>query len=242
MSALALASVLLVQPESTLGEVTGTVAYRERMALPPTAELVVSLDEFREGSHINLTEVRTLLGGKQVPIQFKLPYLKNSVKPNAQYGVRARILVDGTAIFESTQAEMVITNGKTSVEMMLRQPTPLGGWKIEDRTWGLVMLEGQTVVVSGRRPTLRFSTKDNQIAGFSGVNGFGGTFELKAPQLQIDPGAMTMMAGSPEQMQIEQQFLRVLPLVNRVRVESGDLVLLRGEKALARFTSIVTNE
>jgi heat shock protein HslJ len=48
---------------------------------------------------------------------------------------------------------------------------------------------------------------------------------------------MTLMAGPPAQMRLEQEFVEALAKTNRLTIEEGELILWRGEKELLRFRS-----
>jgi putative lipoprotein len=236
----ALSALLTVAAASQTQFVTGSVAYRERMALPPTAEVVVSLDRFVEDAsgtqeHINISEVRMKLGGKQVPVQFSLPYARETVTAGSKLGIRAVIRVDGEVLFESAKTETVVTNGKRKIDLILVRAMSMEMPPLTNVTWELMGLDSQALKFETRRPTLRFDAETGQLRGFSGVNSFGGTFEYKAPTIQIDPGAMTMMAGPPERMEVESRLMQILPSVTRATIQEGELVLSRGEKELARF-------
>lgn len=227
LAALALGLSLVVSTP-----ITGKVTYRERIALPEDAELVVSLDRF-DGGHRLVSEVRMVLDGAQVPISFAIPFVRTGAS-EGEFGVRAAIVSGGKRLFESEEHTPVLSNGQSEANIVLvrataPEPAVIG---VE---WKLRWLEGAEIAASERGPTLTF-LEDGTIQGFSSVNGFGGEYAWSAPSIQIDPGAMTMMAGPPELMAIENGFLRVLPIANRLELFEGELVLKRGERELARFT------
>lgn len=212
------------------GLVVGTATYRERIALPPDAVFVAVLERDLRGSRQVVTEVRRTLGGKQVPLDFSLPY---SVEPSptARYEVRAEIRGKDGVLFLTPEPRPVRLGTKDRISLMLvRASTSVVGV-----TWTLTWLEGKTVSASQGSPTLTLAD-DGTLRGFGGVNQFGGTYHWAAPQIQIDPGATTLMAGPPEAMETEAAYLRMLPLANRMGLFRGNLVLRRGDKELARFT------
>lgn len=234
MIATAVFALAAVLSAAAPNAVTGEVSFRERMALPPGAVLVVSLDRLGKDSlHENLSEVSLRLEGQQPPIAYSLPYLARSIKSGEQYGVRAAILVEGRRWFESPRATMVIANGKRTANLVLTRARQ-DGPKL-DGAWELVALEGQKVTLEGRRPSLVFDSERKQAGGYTGVNTFGGSFTWSPPHVQIDPGPMTKMAGPPERMELENDYIRVLPMVNRLTIEEGMLILWRGEREMARF-------
>lgn len=78
------------------GKVTleGSAAYRERIALPPTARLVVEIRDVSLADApaplIASTEVKA--EGRQVPLPFAIEYDAGRINPRHRYAVSARIL------------------------------------------------------------------------------------------------------------------------------------------------------
>ena len=65
-------------------KITGSVAYRERIALPPDAVVQVRLDDASqpEAPPTLVAETTVPTAGKQVPISFELPYRAADILPN----------------------------------------------------------------------------------------------------------------------------------------------------------------
>ena len=226
------AMLLSPQPQSVNSiELGGTVTTRLRMALPPDAQVVISVDRFMAGQQMQIAETRIITGGQQVPYAWRMVIPRANLTSGARLGVRARIEFGGRIQLESPRHSM-ISGGRSDLALDLVRAAP-SPWAVQGVDWQLVSIEGRRVT-GQRLPTLRLN-QDGTLNGHSGVNGFGGSFAYQAPHLQIDPGAMTMMAGSPEAMQLEMNLLRLLPLINRATIESGELVLSRGEKMLLRW-------
>jgi putative lipoprotein len=104
--------------------VTGTVAYRERMALPPAAVVRLQLqDVSRQDVAATIIDSVTIRpNGKQVPISFTLRYDPARIQENSTYAVQARITVDGNLLFINDVSYPVITRGNSKqVQMMLRR-------------------------------------------------------------------------------------------------------------------------
>ena len=107
------------------GLVSGTVTYRQRIALSPTAVVEVKLlDVSRaDGQAITIAEQRIQPEGRQVPIAFELRYDPSRIQQRRQYVIQARILEDGRVRFLSSDAYPVITGGNPStVEVIVRPP------------------------------------------------------------------------------------------------------------------------
>ncbi|OEF25664.1 YbaY family lipoprotein [Vibrio rumoiensis] len=106
-----------------LESISGTIAYRERMALPDDAVISVTLEDVSiadKAADIIATD-SFITGGKQVPFAFKLDYNANQIIPNHTYAIRAKIAVNGKLRFITDTREAVITdaNKTQSVSLML---------------------------------------------------------------------------------------------------------------------------
>jgi putative lipoprotein len=103
--------------------VTGSVTYRERMALPPGYVLRVELRDISRqdaaSEEIASVEMRPR---RQVPIRYALRYDPGRIDPAYMYSVSARILIDGRLAFISTRINSVLTRGASSKADILLQP------------------------------------------------------------------------------------------------------------------------
>ena len=109
--------------------VSGTVTYRERIALTPGATLEVSLrDVSYQDAAAPLIARQTISDPGQVPIRFKVEYNKDDIDSRNTYGVSARIVEsDGRLAFTNDTAYDVITRGnpsKVDMLLVLVQPPP----------------------------------------------------------------------------------------------------------------------
>ena len=106
-----------------VARVTGTVTYRERIALPPTAVIKVQLVDVSraDAPAIVLGEQVTQAAGKQVPFSFEIPFDPAKIEPQYSCAVQARIEQDGKLRFISDRHYAVITRGApTRVDIVLR--------------------------------------------------------------------------------------------------------------------------
>jgi len=105
------------------GRVTGTVAYRERIALPPGAVVKVQLVDVSraDAPSIVLGEQTIQTAGKQVPFAFEIAYDPSAIDERMSYAVQARIEDGGRLLFVSDQRYPVLTRGApASVTMVLK--------------------------------------------------------------------------------------------------------------------------
>jgi putative lipoprotein len=97
--------------------VTGTVSYRERIALAPGSLVIVTLEDTSkaDAKATMLGEARITIERNQVPIAFAIEVEPGRIDPRHRYAVRARILdPQGALRWTSTQAYLVITDGHPS--------------------------------------------------------------------------------------------------------------------------------
>lgn len=94
-------------------ELSGTVAYRERIALPKGAVVKVELrDVSRADAPAGVLAIQTIRTQQQVPIPFALPYDPAKIDQSHRYAVRAEIRTAGDALMWTTMdAYPVLTNG-----------------------------------------------------------------------------------------------------------------------------------
>lgn len=110
---------------ATSARVTGTVSYRERLALMPGVTIKVQLADVSraDAPAVVLGEQTIKTDGNQVPFRFELPYDPAAIKPQNTYAVSARMEdVNGRLRFITDQRYAVITRGApTHVDMVMRQ-------------------------------------------------------------------------------------------------------------------------
>ena len=114
---------------SKANTVTGTVIYRVRMALPPTAVIEVMLQDvsLADAPAKTLADEKITLGERQVPIPFSLTFDPAKVEQNHTYSLRARILVDGQLRFISDKSYPVITRGNSNQAEIVVTPVTAPG-------------------------------------------------------------------------------------------------------------------
>jgi putative lipoprotein len=74
------------------GRLTGTVTYRERVALPPNARVIVSLEDVSGNASGAFIAQQTLQPKTQVPFNFDLRYIPSAIDRRHDYALRASIV------------------------------------------------------------------------------------------------------------------------------------------------------
>ena len=102
-------------------EVTGTVSYRERIALVPGARVEVKLLDvsLQDAKAQTITE-QTIEVTHQVPIPFELVYDPVEIREGRSYSVRATIYQGDQMMFTTDRVYPVLTGGQGSqVDLVL---------------------------------------------------------------------------------------------------------------------------
>ena len=93
--------------------ISGTVAYLERMAMPPSAEVRVALLDGASGNAPArvIAEVTEVMGERQVPIPFAIEIPAGAIDEQTPYALHAEILIDGALQFQTPDPIPVPTLG-----------------------------------------------------------------------------------------------------------------------------------
>ncbi len=227
--------------------ITGSVAYRVRIALPPDAVVNVRLEDVSQadGAPTLIAERSMATEGRQVPIQFTLEYDAAKIISAHRYHVQATIKTGSEVLFTTTREYPVLTHDAGShVEILLEQsrgsgtqPNAPKSASLEDTFWRLVELDGRPALPSNgpRDAGITFVSRQGIIGANTGINSMGGEYTLDGKHLAITPGMMTMMAGPEPLMQQEQAFVAALGRITSYRINDRSLELLAGEDVVMKF-------
>ena len=93
------------QPDNSLMRViSGEVWYRERIAIPPGAKVIVVLeDQSKADAPATVITDYTHIVDGQGPYPFRLVYDPSALDERMRYGLRARIEKDAKLLFSSTE-------------------------------------------------------------------------------------------------------------------------------------------
>ncbi|HQR60553.1 MAG TPA: YbaY family lipoprotein [Methylophilaceae bacterium] len=117
------------------GLVTGTAAYRERIAMPPDAVFEATLEDvsLADAPAKTIGQVRIEALGSP-PIHFEIPYDEARIEARHSYAVRARVLRSDGLMFFTDRSYPVLTrgHGKQVSMMMHLNPGPGSGKNATD--------------------------------------------------------------------------------------------------------------
>lgn len=111
-----------IQAQSSVEKVTGTVSYRERIALPAGSVVTVTLQDvsLADAPAKVIAKHRFETSGKQVPFDFELAYHTSKIDSRHRYSVSARIEVNGKLRFITDTSYPVITDLNSTDHVDLR--------------------------------------------------------------------------------------------------------------------------
>ena len=92
-------------------KVTGSITYRERIALPPSAVITVQLVDVSraDAPAVLIAEQVIPTQGRQVPFEFTLAYEASRIQASHTYAVQVRIEDGGRLLFISDTVNRAIT-------------------------------------------------------------------------------------------------------------------------------------
>ncbi|TDR90094.1 putative lipoprotein [Enterovirga rhinocerotis] len=187
----------------------GRVIYRERMALPPSALVEVSLLDVSRADARAVTLGRTTIRpGRQAPIRYRLGYDDARILPGRSYALHARITAGGRLLFLSTDRHPVFAGGPNATDILVRRvggepqaASPAGRWRAERI--------GGRGVVDRLQSVLDLAT-DGAVSGTGGCNRMSGRASVNGAAIVFGPLASTEMACPPAAMDQERRFFEAL--------------------------------
>ena len=121
--ALLLASLGGCGSDADAPAVTGTVTYRERIAMPPGAVVTVRLEDvsLADAAAVPVAD-QVITNPGNVPVPYSVEYDSMMINPVRTYAVRAEIRVGATLWATTTSSYPVITGGSPSsgVEILVQ--------------------------------------------------------------------------------------------------------------------------
>jgi len=239
--------------KSSVARIEGSVWYRERMALPPDAEIHIFLEDVARmdvPSDVIATTSIAPRGGP--PWGFSLAYDPGRLHDRGRYALRARIEVDGQLLFINT--ERIPAFGESVGSPVKILVSRVGGTRsgrgvtaaapdasLTKTYWKLTELDGQPAALGagGRELHIVLTSEGNRVGGFSGCNRFTGSYELSDAQLHFKQLAATNMACM-EGMEQEQRFLEALGGAMRFTISGDNLAIYSSDEHLIlRFEAVV---
>ncbi|MFO1116472.1 MAG: YbaY family lipoprotein [Beijerinckiaceae bacterium] len=218
--------------EAAPRKLAGTLAYRERIALPPDARAEVTLvDVARADAAATIVGQTTVSPAGQVPIRWEMTFDDNALQPRGRYALQARILSGERLLFVTTQSNPVFGGGKDKTDLMLQstrapdRPAPApdpaqkwqGRWLAENIGGGGVLDRVQSYIEIG---------PDGSVAGSGGCNRIFGKARIDRAEMSFGAMGSTQMACPLAVMDQERKFLDALMAARAWRADEQRRKLL----------------
>ena len=226
-------------------QVTGTLMYRERIALRPgsVAEVWLLDTSLADAPAVEIAYQRIEDPGNP-PIPFVLDYDPAEIREGMQYSVRGTIRYGDELLFTSDTHYPVLTRGAgNTAEILLimvdrapREPAA----SLTGTYWKLTSIGADPYRHEGEEaePHLTFDGESGTVSGQTGCNSFTGGFEtsstMSGAMLELGNLAVTMRACMSG-METERAFLDGLGAVNRYEIAGSTLTLYADDDPLLRF-------
>ncbi len=230
-----------VAMDQAAGVIEGTVLYRERMMLPPDAQLEIQLEDVsRADAPATVLAVVTQATATAPPWPFRISYDPTTLDPRHRYGLRATVRHEGQLVF--TSDSFVDAFAEDAPEIVLVHvprsapaPTAAAGG-LPAGQWQLLSLHGEPADTgAGDKPlTLVIDELESRVAGFSGCNRYTGPYTLEAGVLALGQLAVTRMACM-DGADLEQRYLSTLRSVDGFSLLESRLQLKVGAATVAVF-------
>lgn len=200
---------------------SGSVTYRERVALPPGSVVEVELRDvsLADAPATVLAETVITTAGENVPIPFELAYSPRDIRENLSYALFARILVDGELRWSTDAHIPVLTRGAPATDInatlvMVGVSSELGASSgasavaLLGTTFRLMSYGGEAIP-QGRNYTLSF--EEGRISA-QFCNRLAGSYVLAESILSAPQMVTTEMycEGPGNPMELEGAFARLL--------------------------------
>ena len=229
-------------------QVTGTLMYRERIALRPgsVAEVWLLDTSLADAPAVEVAYQRIDDPGNP-PIPFVLDYDPAEIREGMQYGVRATIKHRDQLLFTSDTHYPVLTRGAgNSAEVLLvmvdRTPGKPGA-SLTGTYWKLTSIGTDAYNHEGEQPEphLKFDAESGIVSGQTGCNSFSGGYKtsstMSGAMLELGNLAVTMRACTSG-MEIERAYLDGLAAVNRYGISGNTLTLYADDSPLLGFEAV----
>jgi putative lipoprotein len=230
--------------DAASASLSGTVTYRERVALPPDAIVEISLIDATAQDDapraVATTAVRA--EGRQVPLPFSLHYDASKIAKSHLYTVRAAIKSGSELLFTTDIARAVITQeNPTHVDLMLTRVDPTeatGTGDLAGSSWILEDLNGAGVV-AGSRVTLEFAEK-GRATGTGSCNRYFATVEISGSSIRFGAVGATRMACAATAVSLQEvKYFGALEDASRFTLEEGVLSIYGSTSRPLRFRRAV---
>lgn len=215
---------------------TGQATYRERIALPPDAQLQITLVTLPD-AHPIVKAISNVPVPGQVPLHFTLDVHSQLIADGGQFGLLAEIHTRGRTLFRNAQPVPVDVTAPLPVQIVMNfspepSPQPSGETTrpvepsnaLFETVWIAQTIAGTAVLDATE---ISFSiAPDHRAGGNGGCNSYFTEAKFEGKTLHFGPVAGTLMACDSKVMQQEHQFFAALAATASYDLNAETLTLL----------------
>lgn len=212
---------------------SGDVTYRQRIALPPNAQLRVTLVTLgTDGEAKPVAGATALISTPgQVPLAFAFDVRSNVVSASGQYGLSAEILSGNIVVFRDAAPVPVDIEAIAPVTIIVH-PLPVPAEPVAtldimpaifETEWAVDSIGG-TPVLPTAIPTLSIAP-EGRAGGHGGCNSYFAEAAFANDGLTFGPVAGTRMACAPDVMTQEAALFAALAATRAYRIDGAVLHL-----------------
>lgn len=211
---------------------SGNVTYRERIALPPGAQLNVTLVELPHATPVAGASAKVPATGG-APLAFEL-HVRRTLRADTTYGLIAEISAGNGFYFRNPTPVAVDPASPAAINILVRSAPapkpvsepdmPLPPASLTDISWTVTSIGGRPV--SGTRPSTLSIGADLAVGGNGGCNNYFTEARIDGTTLSFGPAAATRMACAEEAMKQEAAYFTALAAVTSYQLDGKSLRLL----------------
>lgn len=209
------------------------VSYRERIMLPPTARISVTLEDVsRMDVAATIIDKQNISAQSGPPYKLTMSYDANKIDPRMRYALRARIENNGKLLFTNTSFIPAFEKKNQPVSILVQSvgaqkaaPTPQRQ-TLANSNWQVIRIGADEGPKGANGQAISLNLQDGQASGFSGCNNFHGSYTIAQQSIKFGPLASTRKACiDPSATAAEQMFLQHIGKVDGYSLKSGKLLL-----------------
>lgn len=133
---------------------------------------------------------------------------------------------------------MVITAFSCSKKTMQTSSGQIPDAPLTNTRWKLIKLPGMEIPLLEKDAFIQFRKENNRAFGSGGCNNLMGSYTVSEKKLKLSQMASTMMACTPEIMQVERAFSKALAETDSYSVSGDSLMLMKGDTVLAEMEAL----
>lgn len=217
----------------------GDVVYRERMALPETAQVeVVLADVSLADAPATIIASTSFVPNHSSPIPYELKFDSGAINPKHHYALQAKISVGEQLLFTTTTNHAVFAGDENDTQIFVERTSSapetanrqqlVGSWVINE-------IDGKKP--EGRSPLTIMFSSDGRAAVYAGCNNMSAEVKIDNRKMNFGLIMSTQMACDEVLMKQEEKVSKILSRVQNYELAADGLVLLDAQsKPIIKLT------